>query len=286
MSALLLALLAQSEDAALEAVVRLFTGAPVVEKDKDGRTRAIKLEGRPGKSTATLSIQFEAGRVVALKGNGVGIANQEFALFKPFAALRTLSLHHNKGPGDEAIYDGSGLVHLKELAELREVQLPGSPFGDGGLRAAAELKALKSLGIWHVRVSNEGFAALAGHPSLEEIRVAPMWGPQIGDAALERLSECPKLASVRLNEAYVTYEGGLKHLLKRKATLKAIDLGQSLVAPEDLERLRSELPGATVTHAGLAAVGKLVAEDFKGARKKLSKIAPAELLERYLAAAR
>lgn len=287
--ALMLSLLAQarsSEEEALQAVIKLFTGEPVVEKGKDGRTRVIKLAGRPRKDTATLSITLEDERVVAIRGNGVGISNDEFALFKPFTALRELRLHHNSAPGETAPYSGAGLAQLKELAALREIQLPGSPFADEGLQAVAELKTLKSLGIWHVRATNEGFAALAGHPSLEEIRIAPMWGPHIGDKALEHLSDCPKLAALRLNEAYVTYEGGLKHLLKRKDTLKTVDLGNSVVAPEDLDRLRAALPGVDVRHAGLAAVGKLIVDDFKGANKKLSKLVPPELLERYRAAAR
>ena len=74
MTALLLSLFAQaspSEEEAVQAIVKLFTGEPVVEKDKEGRTRVVKLAGRPAKAAASLSITFADGRVVALRGNGV-----------------------------------------------------------------------------------------------------------------------------------------------------------------------------------------------------------------------
>jgi len=104
-----------------------------------------------------------------------------------------------------------------------------------------------------------------------------------------RVSECwpnrTNLKQVKLNESYVTWENGLRHLTKLKGTLKELNLEESVIAPEDLEQFREAMPAVAVNHAGMAEVGALIRDNFKGAGGKLPKWVPQELLDRYVAAA-
>ena len=95
----------------------------------------------------------------------------------------------------------------------------------------------------------------------------------------------PNLKRISYNEGYVTWENGLKHLEEVKQTLEELDLEKSVIAPEDLEQFKRAFPNVTVNHAGMAAVGQMIKDDFKGAAKKLPRWVPQALLDRYIEAA-
>jgi len=279
-----------NEAPAVRKLVDRFSAVDDVAHDREGRLVRITLRGLPEIEGAVCRIVFapETEHVVEVSGNRAAFANDEWSLLVPLKQLQKINLHHNFGPSlkrDREDFDGGGLTVLKDNKLLETVNLPGSPFGGDGLKAIAELPQVKHLGIWHVRVSDEDFAVLRGHPSLESIRVAPMWSPKITDKAIEHLSYCPNLKQVKLNESYVTWENGLRHLTKLKGTLKELNLEESVIAPEDLEQFREAMPAVAVNHAGMAEVGALIRDNFKGAGGKLPKWVPQELLDRYVAAA-
>ncbi len=279
------------EEPALRAIVDTFDEIGAVQKNADGSLKQVSLGGRGSKDNASLSLRFDpkTQRVTAIQGNVAGFQNDEFALFAPLTDLKQLNLFHNACDCERALWpticDGAGLAALKGNAKLETITLAGSPLDNDGLAAVAELPQLKSLRIWHVAVTDAGFAALRNHPGLEAIRVGPMWSPTITDATLEHLSHCPNMKTITFGESYVTWEHGLRHLTKLQGTLKTLDLADSVVAPEDLDRLRAAMPGLTVKHAGLPAVGALIVKNFKGAGKKLAKWVPQPLLDQYVAAA-
>jgi len=281
------------EKAAAQTLVGQFNEVKEVLKTRDGQFRGVSLTGRGTNERAsmTIAVDPETGLVQEIKGNGVGVTNDQFAWFVPFSELRVLSLHHNSDKSlskDELreVCDGAGLAKLKGNAALEEVMLPGGPFDADGLRAVAELTQLKRLGAWHVWASGEDFAALRNHPGLESVRLGQTWNPTFADTLLEILSTCPNMTRISLGEGYVTWEGGLQHLTKLKGTLETLELRSAVVAPEDLERIKQAMPGVEVKHEGMAAVGQKIASNYKGANKKLTGAVPQELLDRYVAAAK
>ncbi|MEX1028212.1 MAG: sulfatase [Candidatus Paceibacterota bacterium] len=68
--------------------------------------------------------------------------------------------------------------------------------------------------------------------------------------------------------------------------IEAIDLGNTVIPPADIERLKKELPNATIEHKPIAEIGKLIIDNWKGADRKLRKWAPAEVLDAYVAEAK
>lgn len=275
------------ERAAVEAIIGLFDTVEKVEKERRTGGLVIHLRGRGEKANAVtrLTLDARSGKVVQIHGNAAGISNEEFRLLAPLKELRVVSEHHNFPIRKGDVCDGAGIAHLAGNARLEEIALPGSGFSNAALAALAKLPQVKKLGIWHVNVDDAGFAVLRGHPGLESVRIAPTWAPKITDKTLEHLSHCPNLKSVALSESYVTWEHGLRHLVKLKGTFQELNLETSVVAPEDLERFRAAMPGVVVKHAGLPAVGKLIRDNFKGAARQLPKWVPQELLDRYVAAA-
>jgi len=275
------------EQPAVRAIADLFEEAEVL-RGRDGALRAIALRGGRQRAKASLTMSFDpqTGRVTSIKGNSAGVKNDDFALFVPLKDLRLLSLHHNSCdcPAEvmSEVCDGAGLLKLKGNAALEEVMMPGGPFDQDGLAAIAQLPQLKRLGAWHVRVKGEDFAVLRNHPGLESVRLGQTWDPTFANTALEHLSTCPNFKRASIGAGYLTWEDGLRHLVQRKGTFEVLDMKNCVVAPEDLERLKKEMPDVEVNHDGMAAVGKLIAG--RGL-KKLSGVVPQELLDRYVAAA-
>lgn len=140
---------------------------------------------------------------------------------------------------------------------------------------------MRELRAWHARFTDDGIAALRGHPALESISVGPSWEKLLTDKTLEHLAECPKLQKLTLTETWLTWEGGLRHLMKRNDRLTRIDLGNCLIDPAEVERLRSEMPAATIEWRGFAAAGA----DFskKWVRAKAEAWIPKELIGKSIA---
>lgn len=275
------------ERPAVAAIIDQFHSVEKIERERQTRALVIHLRGRGDKEKAATRLTFdpETGNVVKINGNAAGFSNEDFKLFAPLKDLQVFNEHHNfpVRPGD--VCDGAGIIHLKGNLKLEEITLPGSGFSNDALAALVKLPQVKRLGIWHVNVDDEGFAHLRGHPGLESVRIAPMWRSRITDKTIEHLSHCPKLKSISLNEGYVTWDNGLRHLVKLKGTFEELNLEHSVVAPEDLQRFREAIPDVTVKHAGLPIVGAMIRDNFKGAARLLPQWVPQELLDRYLAAA-
>lgn len=116
---------------------------------------------------------------------------------------------------------------------------------DAGMEQAAKIKGLKSVSALHSQVSEAGVKFFEGHPSLESFSVAEMGN--VSQAALASIAKMPKVEHVGFHEAFVTYDGGFKHLLPMKGRLKTLDLSMSLVNAADLELVRADHPDAKIT---------------------------------------
>ena len=233
------------------------------------------LRGKPGSTgTASILVDKNSGHVLEVTSNSAAFTDAEFALFASFPELRALTLWHNGS------FDGSGLAHLQKLPRLERITLAGGGLADAGLREAAKISTMKELRAWHARFTDAGIAALRGHPALESIAVGPSWEKLLTDKTLESIASCPKLKKLSITETWLTWEGGLRHLVKCKDLTK-IDLGNCLIAPAEVARLRSEMPAATIEWRGWAAAGA----DFskKWVRSKAEAWIPKEMIEKAIA---
>lgn len=284
---------APAEQAAWEQIAGRFTGEPEYKRNRQGTVEQIEVRGfqhdpKEG-SWARVRFDRETGRAVEISSNRAAFTNEEFRLFRPFSELQRLTLWHNSNFHDRNIpiehFDASGLKYLKDLKHLERITLAGGGFDDAGMRAAAEIPQLKYLGMWHVRVSDAGMSALRNHPGLEEIRLGPFWSKLITDATIAHLVTCPRLKKLSIGETWLTYEQGLKHLERRAQPLETLELSNSLIAPEDVARLRRHLPDTEIKWSGLSAGGKVLSESgwHLGKAKKWM---PAELISAALTAAK
>jgi len=257
---------------------------------KGGRPERISLEGME-KGSASVILD-EEGRVTGFTSNGAGLNNDDLAQLAGFRHITLLRNDHNfddqgpngyrQGPNPMS---GAGWIAFKDHG-ITNFRIAGCNFDGDGLRAVAQFPQLKHLDVFHTRVNDVDLEAIKGHPTLEFFFAGPMWDDKITNKTLAILGTLPSLTSFRLVETYVSYEGGFDQIVKFGDQLTMIDLGNTVVPPADLERLRKELPNTEIKQESMAAIGKLILENWKGADRTLSKWAPSEVLDLYRAAAK
>lgn len=251
--------------------------------------------GFKGESRYTCGLVLdEQGRVVKALFNKQAIDNEELKKLAGFKHLQHINCQHNFGMdkggpgaprgGQPNVLSGAGWIAFKNHP-LESMRLAGSPFDGDGLRAVAQIKELKTLNVFHTAVTDDDIAALRGHPNLEEVVVGPMWDDKITNTTVEHVSHIPNLKRFKVVETYMCYDAGLEHLAKLDEQIEEIDLGNTVVPPADLERLRKELPRAKIAHEPIPEIGQLIIENWKGADRKLREWAPAEVIDTYVTAA-
>lgn len=239
--------------------------------------KTAKKGGETG--TASVTVSKSSGHVVTVTSNVAAFTDEEFGIFVAFAELKALTLWHNSGPE----FTGAGLAKLKGLEHLQSVTLAGGSFSDAGMIEAAKLPKLKELRAWHAKFSDEGVAAFRNHPTLESIDVGASWENLLTDKTLEALSTCPALKKFGIAETWLTWEGGLKHLVKLKGQLTEIDFGNSIIEPAEVDRLREAMPGTKITWKGFSSGKDELKKGWILPRAK--KWIPEDLLERVLSGA-
>lgn len=116
------------------------------------------------------------------------------------------SLERNLLPRVQAVSltlpNDSGLTHLKELANLRQLQLQlgGQPVTDYVLGHLSGLTNLQTLWLNNTRVTDAGLAKLK---DLRELRVLILQNSDVSDVGLEHLRELPNLRWLLLDETKV-----------------------------------------------------------------------------------
>lgn len=258
---------------------------PWVQRKKDGTVEWIGFEGAT-KYTCSLVLD-DQGRVTRLMFNKLGFSNDEIARLAAFRHVKELKIAHNfddqgpngyrEGPNPMS---GAGWIAFAEHG-VTTFGIGGCNFDGDGAQAVSKFPLLEDFGCPHTRVKNADLAHFKGHPTLKSISLSPMWGDHITDEAMAHLAEVPHLQRIRINETYLTYASGLKHLEKLRGTLKELDLDTCVILPEDVERFREAMPGVEIKQRSQSDVAKLVASNFKGAYSKLSKRAPTEVIEYY-----
>jgi hypothetical protein len=108
-----------------------------------------------------------------------------------------------------------------------------------------------------------------------------MWENALTDKTLESLSTCPKLKKFGIAETWLTWNGGLQYLAKLKGQLTDLDLGNCIIEPADVERLKKEMPNTKILWKGLEAGKDEISKPW--IRPKAEKWIPKELLDRVMA---
>jgi hypothetical protein len=265
------------EQAAWAVIVARFTESPTVKSD-GAKTTELAVAGLRGKAkgegSASILVDKASGHVVEVTSNGANFRDEEFAHFAAFAELRALTLWHNSD------FTGTGLAKVAKLPNLQRITLAGGSLDDAGMAEVAKIQTMRELRVWHAKFSDAGVAKLRGHPALESIKVGPSWAPLLTDKTLEHLAECPKLTKFGIAETWLTWARGLQHLTKRKGQLVEIDLGNSIIDPADVERLKREMPGTKVIWGGPTAAAEELTKSWL--RGRAEQWIPKELIQKAL----
>ena len=187
----------------------------------------------------------KAGHVLAITGNGPWLRNSTLRSFKGLPELRIIRMDHNGFVGkDPRIpdFDGSGFGTLVD-SKIADLSI-GLSFSNKGMEQCAKIKSLRSFRVGHSQVTEAGLKFFEGHPSLESFSVAEMGN--VTQSALASIAKMPKVTHVGFQEAFVTYEGGFKHLLPMKGRLKELNLTMSVVNDADLKQVQANHPDAKI----------------------------------------
>jgi hypothetical protein len=240
-------------------------------KELSVETANLKSWGVRGTENKGLSfgcIYDSNGRVLALTGNGPWLRDESLRALRGMPELKIIRFDHNgflRNHPMSPLYSGTGFDVLSD-SKLVEIKLTLG-INDAGMEQAAQIKGLKSFAVVHSQVSEAGVKFFEGHPSLESFSVAEMGN--VSQAALVSIAKMPKVEHVGFHEAFVTYEGGLKHLLPMKGHLKTLDLSMSLINASDLELMRADHPDAKLTTIPPAEIVKR----HSGVANRLARIA-------------
>jgi len=195
------------------------------------------------------------GRALALFGNGPWLRDESLRALTGMPELRSIRFDHNgflKQHPQSPLYSGAGFDALLD-SKLGDIKLTLG-IGDAGMEQAAKIKGLKSFTVVHSQVSESGVKFFEGHPTLESFAVAEMGN--VSQAALACIAKMPRVEHVGFHEAFVTYDGGLEYLLPMKDRLRTLDLSMSLINAADLELVKADHPGATITTIPAAEIVK------------------------------
>ena len=111
---------------------------------------------------------------------------------------------------------------------------------------------LQRVDLKHGAASDPFVALLKNHPSLESVRLWAKGYAGLSDAALASVVTIPKLSKLSLEFSVFTYAGGLNRL-KEIPHLATLDLKDVALAPEDLARLKADLPKVKITFTPMSA---------------------------------
>lgn len=227
--------------------------------DKAGLS-SVTIHAKDAEKRAVTITHDAAGHILSITGNGPWLRNDGIKLLTGLPELRIIRLDHNtpmpKSGVDDALYSGAGFSALVD-SKLAIVKI-GHAFNDEGMKALAQIQSLRSIAIGHSKVTDEGIAALRGHPNIEEASFSPMGAPKITNQTLAVLATLPKIQRIGMNETFVTYAGGFEHLKAKKGQLAVVELKQSLVLPADVEKLKADHPGLEVITSTMAEVAEKV----------------------------
>lgn len=142
-------------------------------------------------------------KIEQLSLSSATIEDQDLSLLKDLGNLKSLDLSLTE-IGDD------GLAHLEGLILLEELDLHRTGVSDRGLSALRRMKSLRTLNLSETKCSDDGLANLRGFGLLESLNLS---GLAITNEGLERMGirEMTSLRELRLSNAVIE-KGGLECL--------------------------------------------------------------------------
>jgi hypothetical protein len=134
----------------------------------------------------------------------------------------------------------SDLRGLKDLPELRTLDLSLTHITDQGMQEMKDLKGITDLNLYFAEyVTDEGIAAIRGWKKLKTLN---LHGTKVGDAGLEHIAGISTLESLNVGSTLMT-DVGLERLTNL-TNLKRLTMGGNELGDAGLQALR-QLPGLT-----------------------------------------
>lgn len=172
---------------------------------------------------------------VAVALNGSPLTGQGVAKFGEMKSLKALHTMHVTRPTIEAKAALSAHPALEAFSS------------DGAFTIEAITSPhLQRVDLKHGAADDTFVALLKNHPSLESVRLWAKGYAGLTDASLATLVTIPKLNKLSLEFGVFTYAGGLNRL-KEAPKLATLDLKDDAISPEDLEKLKADLPNVKIT---------------------------------------
>jgi len=256
-------------------IKRTLTDLGIDTKDVKFWQMEVKKDPRPFRGGFFACVYEANGRVLALSGNGPWMRNETLRALKAMPELRSIHWDHNGFVGNHPevdLYDGTGFDALAE-SKLQDIKI-GLGFNDKGMEQVAKIKGLKHFSVAHSRTTAAGIKFFEAHQNLESFSVGEMG--TLDEAALASIAKMPKVTHVGFHEAFITYDGGFKHLLAMKDRLKTLDLSMSVVNDADLKRVQADHPDAKIITIPPAEIVKR----HIGVANRLALIASGEAAEK------
>lgn len=149
-------------------------------------------------------------------------------------------------------------LHITKPTPEAKAALSGHPtlevFSSDGAFCIEAVTApkLQRVDLKHGAASDQFVVLLKHHPSLESVRLWAKGYAGLSDASLASLVTIPKLNKLSLEFAVFTYAGGLNRL-KEIPGLATLDLKDVALSPEDLAKLKADLPKVKITFTPMTA---------------------------------
>ena len=132
---------------------------------------------------------------------------------------------------------GAGLVHLRSLTGLQELDLGSIRLIDAELAHLCGLVGLRDISLRHTEVTDAGLVHVGGLTGLRHLALTET---QVTDAGLVHLRSMAGLEMLVLDETHVT-DAGLIHL-RELTNLSYLGLEKTSVTSAGIEMLRRALP--------------------------------------------
>ncbi len=172
---------------------------------------------------------------VAVALNGSTLTGNAVAKFGEMKSLKALHTMHVTRPTTEAKAALSAHPTLEAFSS------------DGAFTIEAiTAPHLQRIDLKHGAADDTFVALLKNHPSIESVRLWAKGYAGLTDASLATLVTIPNLNKLSLEFGVFTYAGGLNRL-KELPRLAVLDLKDDAISPEDLAKLKADLPKVQIT---------------------------------------
>ena len=184
----------------------------------------------------------------ALMLDGAEVTDAGCKALAGMKALRSLSVGHMMSKQ----FTGAGLATLKDIPALERVGIGGTSTGDEALAAIAQATQLKEFQTWHTQAKDPRNLQLLKLTSLKVLELGnglPTYDGKprqlsVTDVTMDTLAQMKSLERIFLMDARLTLPALKK--LKALPNLKTLDLQFVDISPEDLDKLRAEMPGVKI----------------------------------------